>query len=192
MFDELREALSALAGSRGDEERRRMTHGMRDALIHARMALNEVRSAMGETAARLEAERKELETVRRRRGLAADIGDSETVAIADRFAAQHAEKVAMLETKLMSQQQELAVTEHEYESMSQELKRVMAGLSPSGGASSPESAAARELDEFLNGSGAGASSRSGDDLSVPQRRTRAEKEADADARLSELKRKMGR
>lgn len=82
-------------------------------------------------------------------GYAVEIGDTETVAIAERFAAQHAERVAMLETKLMAQEQELTVTERDYEAMSVELRRVMSGLPAQDPAASPEAAAARELDELL-------------------------------------------
>lgn len=128
MLDELRDALGAFSSRLNPDERRRATHGMRDALVHAKLALRDLAAAKAATEARLQAERTELETVRRRMGYAVEIGDTETVAIAERFAAQHAERVAMLETKLMAQEQELTVTERDYEAMSVELRRVMSGL----------------------------------------------------------------
>ena len=73
-----------------------MGAGMREAMVHAKLAINDLRAALGVTEQRLRAEQAELETVRRRQGLAAEIGDSETVSIAERFAAQHAERVAVL------------------------------------------------------------------------------------------------
>ncbi len=195
MFDEFRDALGAFSQRLDPDERRRRVHAMREALVHARLALRDLTEAVGRTNERLRAERAELETVRRRLGYAADIGDRETVAIAERFAAQHAEKVTMLETKLMAQQQELTVTEREYEAMSVELRRVMSGLPAQDAASTPEAAAAREIDELLGEMAAGpadAVDGAGGGATPPPRRSRVEREADAEARLAELKRRMGK
>ena len=81
--------------------------------------------------------------------------------IAERFALQHAERVAMLESKHMVQQQELTLAEREYDTMSDELRRVVSGMDPR--SSTPDSGAAR-----------------------------AGRESDAEARLADLKRQMGR
>jgi len=193
MFDELRDSLRALSSRLDPDERRRMSSGMREAMVHAKLAVNEMRAALTATEERLRSEQTELDTVRRRQGLAADIGDHETVAIAERFAAQHAERVTVLESKRMVQQQELALAEREYESMSADLRRVMSGLAPEAsgtGASSVEAAAAREVDALLGD----APLPSDDPLAAPppSRRTRSEREADAEARLADLKRKLGR
>lgn len=207
MFDELRDTLRTFTSRLDPDERRRMSIGMREALVHAKLAINDMRAAVAATEARLAAERTELETVRRRQGYAADIGDNETVAIAERFAAQHAERVAMLESKHMVQQQELTLAEREYDTMSGELRRVMSGIAPQ--ASTPESAAAREVNALFDepaGAAHGAAhgtARDADSLGEalddplrdtppPSRRTRAEREADAEARLADLKRQLGR
>ena len=192
MFDELRDSLRALSSRLDPDERRRMSSGMREAMVHAKLAVNEMRAALTATEERLRSEQTELDTVRRRQGLAADIGDHETVAIAERFAAQHAERVTVLESKRMVQQQELALAEREYESMSADLRRVMSGLAPeaSGTEASRVEAAAREVDALL-----GVAPLPSDDplaASPPSRRTRSEREADAEARLADLKRKLGR
>jgi hypothetical protein len=193
MFDELRDSLRALSSRLDPDERRRMSSGMREAMVHAKLAVNEMRAALTATEQRLRSEQVELDTVRRRQGLAADIGDHETVAIAERFAAQHAERVTVLESKRMVQQQELALAEREYESMSADLRRVMSGLAPEGSgaeARSAEAAAAREVDALLGD----VPLPSDDPLAAPppSRRTRSEREADAEARLADLKRKLGR
>lgn len=188
MFDELRDSLRALSSRLDPDERRRMSGGMREAMVHAKLAVNEMRAALAVTEQRLHAEQTELDTVRRRQGLAADIGDHETVAIAERFAAQHAERVAVLEQKRMVQQQELALAEREYDGMSAELRRVMSGLAPD--SQSADAAAAREVDVLLdNDPSLGADPV---EPSPAVRRTRAEREADAEARLADLKRKLGR
>lgn len=193
MFDELRDSLRALSSRLDPDERRRISSGMREAMVHAKLAVNEMRAALTVTEQRLRNEQTELDTVRRRQGLAADIGDHETVAVAERFAAQHAERVTVLESKRMVQQQELALAEREYESMSADLRRVMSGLAPEASgseASSAEAAAAREADALLRDEPLP----SDDPLAAPppSRRTRSEREADAEARLADLKRKLGR
>lgn len=191
MFDELRDSLRALSSRLDPDERRRMSTGMREAMVHAKLAINDMRAALAVTEQRLRTEQAELETVRRRQGLAADIGDNETVAIAERFAAQHAERVAVLESKRMVQQQELDLADREYEQMSTDLRRAMAGLAPE--ARSADEAAAREVDALLRDDPASVAGAE-DPLEAPAatRRTRAEREADADARLADLKRKLGR
>ncbi len=188
MFDELRDSLRALSSRLDPDERRRMSSGMREAMVHAKLAVNDMRAALAVTEQRLRSEQAELETVRRRQGLAADIGDDETVAVAERFAAQHAERVAVLESKRMVQQQELSLAEREYEQMSADLRRVMAGMAPE--SSNAETAAAREVEALLSDEPLP----DDDPLATPppSRRTRSEREADAEARLADLKRKLGR
>lgn len=199
MFDQLRDSLRSLSGRLAPEERRRVASTMREAMVHAKLALNDLRDGVQATERRLAEERTSLETVRRRQGFAADIGDTETVNIAERFAAQHAERVAMLETKLMAQQQELTVTEREFDDMSAQLRLAMSGVDPN--VAGPEIASRREVDTLLDdmtrpdptGSDAdlGLDSEAGPDVRGG-RRTRAEREAEAEDRLAALKRRMGK
>ena len=81
--------------------------------MHAKLGLSELRDAAKATEARVVTERAELETVRRRQGLAAQINDLETVAIAEKFAVQHAGRLAVLEAKMQVQQQEPVGTREE-------------------------------------------------------------------------------
>ncbi|MES2522909.1 MAG: hypothetical protein V4617_09450 [Gemmatimonadota bacterium] len=187
MFDQLRDSLRSLSGRLPPEERRRVTSAMRDAMIHAKVSLQDLRDGIATTEGRLAKERAELDTVRRRQGLAAGIGDQETVAVAERFAAQHAERVLMLETKLMSQQQELTVAERELDDMSAQLRMAISGLDSNMGGH--EAAAQREVEALLDDSVEGGT---GSRESAPARRSRAEREADAEDRLAELKRRMGK
>ena len=225
MFDQLRDSLRALSDRLAPEERRRVVSSMRDAMVHAKLGVQDLRTGIAATATRLAAERAELDTVRRRLGLAAQIGDGETVAVAERFAAQHAERVAMLESKLMVQQQELTLTERELDEMSSQLRMAasgiaLGGMAPGGmapGGVSADVQAERELDAFMSGAMDGpnanepmAGSASDDDApssgtssggsamggasssGTPARRTRAEREAEAEERLAALKRRMGK
>ncbi len=182
MFDQLRDSMRSLSGRLAPEERRRVASTMREAMVLAKVALNDLRDGVRATERRLAEERSSLETTRRRQGLAANIGDSETVEIAEKFAAQHAERVAMLETKLMAQQQELTVNERELDDMSSQLKLALAGVDPN--AHGPDAAARREveaaLDDSLSADGFDDAMRGG------------EREADAEDRLAALKRRMGK
>lgn len=157
-------------------------------MVHAKLAISDMRAALTVTDQRLRAEQAELDTVRRRQGYAADIGDNETVAIAERFASQHAERVAVLESKRMVQQQELALAEREYESMSAELRQVLSGVATD--SHGYEAAAAREVNDAI-GDVPGTDGIGIDTPPQAARRSRAEREADADARLADLKRKLG-
>jgi hypothetical protein len=186
MFEQLRETLRGFSDRLSPEDQRHATASMREALTHAKLAIADLREAARVTETRLTAERAELETVRRRQGLAAQIGDQETVAIAEKFAAQHGERVSVLETKLMVQQQELALGEREYEEMSAQLRMAMSGFAPGG--ASPETAARREVDALLSDEPV----ERGEAAAARVRRTRAEREADAESRLAELKRRMGK
>ncbi|HMS03744.1 MAG TPA: hypothetical protein PKE51_12245 [Gemmatimonadaceae bacterium] len=187
MFDDLREALRGFGRTVDPSDRRAALASMKDALVHARLALQDLRAAVQTTERRLAAEREELATVVRRRGLAEQVGDQETVAVAERFVAQHAERVRVLEQKHAAQLDELSLAEREYDAMSRDLKRAMAGL-PLGSAS-VEAAAMREVEEALGESPLGSRSEA-DAMSHAQRREA--REASAAERLAELKRKLGR
>lgn len=208
MFEPLRDALRGFSARLGPDERRTMTHAMRDALVHAKLGLNDLRAALATTNARVAKERTELETVRRRQGFAAEANDQETVAIAEKFALQHQERLMMLETKQMVQQQELSLAEREYEEMSAELRTIMSGVAPgdtprvdansaaTSGASTPR-ASDDPLDDpladpFADPLDDPLADPLRDATMSPTRRTRAEREADAEDRLAALKRRMGK
>jgi hypothetical protein len=191
MFEPLRDALRGFSARLDPDERRQMMHSMREALVHAKLGLADLRAVLATTDVKLTAERAELETVLRRQGLAAQVNDHETVSIAERFARQHQERVAMLETKRLGQQHELAIAEREYDAMSDELRRIVSGI-----AAAPHGAVSEAVEQAADGA-----HRAFDDApmdapadpdTVLPRRTRAEKEADADARLAALKRRMGK
>jgi hypothetical protein len=188
MFDQLRDAMRGLSDRSAPDERRRAASSMKDALVHAKMGLQDLRTSVGVTEQRIATERKELATVERRLGLATEIGDHETMAIAERFRVQHAERVAVLESKLMAQQQELTLNERELDDMAQQLRRALSGLPINDPSLTPEAQGMREVNEAL-GIDVGDVTRAADET---PRRSRAEKEADADERLAALKRRLGK
>ncbi len=190
MFDQLRDSIRALSDRLAPEERRRVTFSMRDAMVYAKLAIQDLREGVVKTQERLVLERAELDTVQRRQGLAAQIGDQETVTIAERFAAQHAERAAVLESKLLVQQQELSLAERELDDMSSQLRMAMSGIAPGG--ISADVSAQREVDAILSDDPAAGDALRATADAAPIRRSRAEREADADERLAALKRRMGK
>ena len=158
-----------------------MIAGMRDTLVQARVGIADLRAALDTTHTRLAAERRELETVRRRKGLAAGIADSETVSIAERYEAQHAQRVTILEQKLAVQQAELEIAEREMAEMTSELKQAAAGVG-SGATPTPDS--------VTPGGSADADSLRDELESLARSRRRASSDAEADEKLAALKRRM--
>ena len=158
------------------------------------MGLDDLRKGVVETRARLTREQSELETVRRRKQLAASINDAQTVAIAERYEKQHVERAALLERKLETQEAELAMVEREVSEMNTEFKLaaavatpgVSAGTGRSGG--SPAGAAAGGADDVLDDQAGLNAEIDG----LARARRRADAESAADEKLAALKRRMGK
>ena len=185
MFDEVRHAFRELLhGNVPPEGRRELIAVMKDTLVQAKLALEDLREGVEVTRKRVERERAELDTIRRRKGLAQGVGDAETVTVAERFETQHAERLAVLEQKMAAQESELALVERDVTEMKEQLKAALAGVG-SGMRSGTVDAAADPLD----GERAGLEQQL-NDLKRAERRANAN--ADADAALAELKKRMGR
>lgn len=185
VFDEVRQAFrDLLHGNVPPEGRRELIAVMKDTLVQARIAMDDLKEGIGVTRKRVAVEMHELETIRRRKGLAQDVGDEETVRIAERFEAQHVERLAVLEQKLSAQESELALVDREVNEMKEQLKAALAGVGSGMRAGAADAAAdpidgeRAALEQQLN------------DLKRAERRASAD--ADADARLAELKKRMGR
>ncbi len=197
MFESIREALRDLwHGSRTPEERRAVLAQMRETLVRARMGVEDLQQGISATRVRLGEERKELDTVRRRRELAERINDAETVSIALRFERQHAEKVEVLERKLAVQEAELVLVEREVAEMTREFKAAHAGVDPAvvsgaGGAQSErarQAAAEAEVDAALGGR----DEQGAEFDTLRRQQERASRDAQADELLNALKQRLGR
>jgi hypothetical protein len=195
MFDDVRQAFRDLLRGTppSGDARRSIIADMRETLVKARMGLDDLRQGAEQTRARLVRERSELDTVRRRKQLAAGISDAETVALAERYEKQHAERVTLLERKLETQEAELAMVEREVGEMNAEFKLAAAGATPGapGGVfgGDPATAAGNAAAEDILNEDAGL--RSEIDGMARQRR-RADAETTAEEKLAELKRRMGK
>jgi hypothetical protein len=188
MFESFRQSVRDLMDrSTPPEERREGLARMKDTLVRARMGLDDLRAGITKTRQRLQAEQRELETVRRRKGLAAGINDQETVALAEKYEALHAERTDVLLRKLASQEEELALVEREVKDMTTELKGAMAGVGAPG-ASSLGTDAAAEVEDALDGG-----AKVADEIDALGRAgARSARDAEAERLLAELKRRMGK
>ena len=185
VFDEIRHAFrDLLHGNVPPEGRRELISVMKETLVQARLALDDLREGVEVTKKRVERERMELETIRRRKGLAQGVGDAETVAVAERFESQQAQRLAVLEQKLGAQESELALVEHDVAEMKEQLRAAMAGVG-----SGMRAGTVDAMRDPLDDEKAGLEGQL-NDLKRAERRQAAN--ADADAALAELKKRMGR
>ncbi|HEY2066502.1 MAG TPA: hypothetical protein VGG84_11130 [Gemmatimonadaceae bacterium] len=170
------------------EERRAGLARMKQTLVTARMGLDDLRGGVRLTRERLATEQRQLETMRRRKGLAAGINDAETVALAEKYEAHHAERVAVLVRKLEAQEAELAIAERDVAEMTAELKNASLGMGSAAGPSIEKEAAA-EAERAASGD----ASRVAEEFDAMGRaRARADRDAEAARKLEELKRRMGK
>jgi chromosome segregation ATPase len=185
MFEDVRQAFhDLLHGKVPPGGRRELLGVMKETIVQARMALDDLREGVAATQRRVDAERRELDTIRRRKGLAQGVSDAETVTVAERFEAQHTERLAVLERKLAVQQAELELVEREVEEMKAQYKAAAAGVGSGMAAGATDPAALDPLDE-----GRAALEEQLGDLERKSRRSDAA--AAAEAQLAELKRRMG-
>lgn len=184
MFEQLRRSLDELLQrATKPEDRRLVLVRMKSTLVQATLGVEDLRDALAQSRRKLEAEQRELATVRRRKELATGIQDAETIAVAERFERQHLDRVTVLEEKIVVQIRELELAERELGEMKAELRGAMAGGGgpPIDGATlddpleeAPDAGARQELD------------------ALARAHARAERDAEAEKRLEELKRSMGK
>ena len=194
MFESLRKSLDdLLSRSTPPEERRQIVSRMKDTLVQAKLGLEDMRGGLAQSRRRLEAERRELDTVQRRRKLAEQINDAETVRLATQYEQMHAERVEVLTKKVEVQESELALAERDVAQMMNELKAAANGVPLSGERNSAGAmnAAMDEVESELTGGPKGESLRDEID-GLSRARSRADHEADAARKLEELKRRMGK
>ncbi|HUR94484.1 MAG TPA: hypothetical protein VMY76_07860 [Gemmatimonadales bacterium] len=180
MLEGLKARLDQLLREGARSDPRAYAAGLREALLEARLGIATMRDALAATERELDAERTQLEAAERRGRLAAGVPDPETVAIAERYAARHRDRVGVLERKLMVQRDELALGERELAEMTAEARQATKGQ-PS------ESIAAAWRD--LESAGA---TRAGTDERVQADVDRERRESAIEAQLAYLKKKLGK
>ena len=141
-----------------------------------------MRSALTATEQELASERRQLGDAERRRQLAAELPDQETVSVAERFAQRHRDRVGVLERKLLVQREELVLAEREVAEVLAEYRSARPGA-----ASDSVDAAWRDL-------AAAGTDRPGlglDDVQAPADSEQKLKQA-VEEQLAYLKRKLGK
>lgn len=211
----LDEALSKLESRTGsaEEDVARLLAAMREELIETKARLPELEALLERQQRQREAEKKRAEDCVRRATQAEEIGDAETVRVAERFARQHLERVAVLERKIEATKADIEFNRREASEMSRQLKEAIARRD----ALAIQSRRARAVED-LRGSGyeafdafdrAAERSERASDLDDARRELdrdldpaardatdlrdlgRRDREADAEELLEELKRRMG-
>jgi DNA primase len=176
VFESLRARLDRIFAEQGARpDTRAFIAGLRDAVVDARAAVSEMRDGVARSERELAQERRQLEDAERRGRLAAEIPDPETVAVAERFAAKHRERVGVLERKLAVQKDEVAMAEREVAEMTAQLREAQQGRIPAAQSRpAPDPTLDRESDL------------------MEARAERAKHEAAVEAQLAHLKKKLGK
>ena len=128
MFDGLKARLERLFAEAGGSDPRAHAALLQEALVEARVGVAGMRDALQSLERELATERENLATAERRGRLAAEVPDPETVAIAERFAVRHRERVALLERKLAVQRDELSLAQRELEAMTAQYREARLGI----------------------------------------------------------------
>jgi hypothetical protein len=180
VFDGLKARLDKLLRDHGGSDSRAYIAGLREALLEAKLGVGAMRDALARTERELAGERKVLADAERRGRLAAELPDRETVEIAERFARKHRERIALLERKIVVQQEELILAEREVTEMGAQFRR----------AGRPEVAdSIASAWQDLESAGG---SRPSQDERLQQESDERRREAAIEAQLAYLKKKMGK
>lgn len=217
MFDDLRNAFREAVQNFKDELDRdsvpenvdRLLRGMIDEVTQARARLKGIQSDLDETRRRVEAEEEQVATNRRREKMARDIGDDETARLASEYAERHEKRLGVFRQKAVALEQEVTLLGAEVEEMMGKVKEARerrASLQAEAGRTGARDTlgnvddlfdAFDRMGERISGEEAAASAAEGfatefDDLSVDPHAPPRRPDVDVDARLEELKRRMGR
>jgi hypothetical protein len=188
MFERLRAALqAALEAATPPPDLREMAGRMQEAVIEAKAGIGAMREALTQSDRELAHARREVETTARRRDLAAGIQDGETVEVAERYLARQQERAAVLEKKVAAQREELALAERDLAEMQAQLVEATQHRAVHD--------ADRSRDAAWASLGAAGMDRPEVDPEQEQLRAqmdRAAREAAADQKLEELKKRMGK
>lgn len=221
MFENLRAAFREAVENFKEELNRdqvpeavdRLLYGMKQEVTEAKTRLHDLEQAIERTRAEVAREVGEIQTCERRERMAREIGDEETARVAGEFLEKHRERKQVLEEKEAALKKELALRTREIEEMLNQIREAQKGrdaLAAQVGRSSARESIREsqdlfdELDRMAEKIGdTGRRSEAAEeiyrdtagedwdaDLGVDQGPSRPE--PDVDARLRELKRRMGK
>jgi hypothetical protein len=156
------------------------------AILDAKVAVGEMRTALQASELALTVERQQLTDAERRGELAAAVPDPETVQVAEQFAARHRERIGILEKKVAVQRDELMLAERDVAQWTEELKQKRQGTEA--GPTPAQAAAWRDLEAA--GAPRPETDVEGELLKV--RMQRAQMDAAVQAQLDHLQKKLGK
>jgi phage shock protein A len=217
MFDDLRRAFreavdnfrSELNRDQVPEQVDKLLRGMMDETAQAKARLAALEQQLDRTRGEAAAEARELATCLRRETMARDIGDEETASVAAEYAARSLRRKDVLEQKAEVLGREVVLRRGEVDEMLEKVKEArsrrdaLAAQVGRTGAHDALGGAADLFDELDRmaerigdteraGEAARAMGSEYDDLRVDPYAPPRRAEVDVDARLAELKRRMGR
>ncbi len=215
MFENLKNAFREAVDNFNRELRREgvtetvdgLLKGMEKETVAAKAGLESLKEQLNVARKRAAAEGREAEVCRRREELARKIGDTETADIAAQFAGKHDNRQRVLSDKAKAIEAEIRLRESEYAEMIQQIRKARANrdsMAATAGRTQARGSINRsddlfgELDRMAdritgNEDHAGAAEDLFDDgPEFDETLRRARREEVADARLEELKRRMGR
>ena len=217
MFEDLRNAFREAVQNFKDELERdsvpetvdRLLKGMIDEVTQARARLKGIEADLSETRTRVAGETEHVATNRRRARMAREIGDEETARIAEEYTERHEKRLVVFTQKAEALEQEVTLLTAEVEEMTSKVKEARArraSLAAESGRTRARDGlsgaddlfdAFDRMEERIAGDEADADAAEGfasefDDLSVDPYAAPRRPEVDVDARLEELKRRMGK
>ena len=216
MFDNLRDAFrdavdnfkSEMSRDQVPEAVDRLLAGMRDEVADAKVRIRELEDQIARSQAEAEKEKKQAATALRRGKMASEIGDAETAELAAQYVLKHEGRHRVLEQKVSALKEELTYRSKEVEEMLEKVKEAQTkrdslaatlGRSDARGSISAADDLFGELDRMAEKIGdedaRAKAAEAFDDLELgggsgfdpPPK-----EEVDFDARLRELKRRMGK
>ena len=183
---------------------RRLIRSMEGEAARTKASLEALKKDLEITRERVRREEESAETCRRREAMALEIGDEETAALASRYAASHGERARVLADKLRAIEAEANLLDGEYGGMLEQIRHAhtqASALSATARRTRARRSVAGADDLFARMDGMAAevegNERRGEaaeslfDDAGSVIDERAVREAEADARLAELKRRMG-
>jgi hypothetical protein len=180
VFDGLKARLEQLLRERERTDPQAYAARLREALLEAKLGVGTMREALVGSEGELASERRQLEDAERRGRLAAAVPDPETVTIAERYAARHRERAAVLERRIAVQREELALAEREVVEMTVQVRSAGSGTP-----SESIAAAWRDL-------GSAGAARPDEEERQHADAERQRREQAIEAQLAYLKRKLGK
>ncbi len=127
MVDDVLDRMEAKQDGVSEDDIDRVIHAMREELVETRARITELEALLRSQLRQADEERDAARIAERRAAKAAEIGDTETVEVANRFAARHRQRLEVLVIKAEAAQAEIQQHRAEAAQGAEQLKSAMAG-----------------------------------------------------------------